>query len=258
MVKKRIIFTLLYDSGSFSLSRNFNLQKIGNIAWIEKNYNLPKVITAIDELVVLDVSRENRDIDSFCNVVKRLVELCFVPVAVGGGISDLEQAEKLLKSGADKIVLNSAYYDNKILISELVARYGKQFLVASMDVARDGDSYKPVVSNGAHKLGINIDEYIGDVIEMGVGEIYINSIDRDGTGQGLDVELVEMVARRLLQESIPLVVAGGCGNSKHILQGISVDGVDAVATANILNFIGNAFPEARDFLLENHIPLAAW
>src|SRR4051812_5829885 len=107
MPRKRIIFTLLHDNGNFMLSRNFRLQRVGNATWLEKNYNFAEIAFAIDELIVLDVSRGTRDFSAFCSCLARVTKGCFAPIAAGGGVRDVQQAKELLRSGADKIVVNS-------------------------------------------------------------------------------------------------------------------------------------------------------
>ena len=107
MLKKRVIFTLLYDNGSFMLSRNFRLQKVGDLQWLKKNYNFSKLAFSIDELVLLDVTRTKKDHKKFINHVRTLSEVCFIPIAAGCGIRDVELAHSLVNNGADKIVINS-------------------------------------------------------------------------------------------------------------------------------------------------------
>ena len=116
MLKKRIIFTLLYDDGYFVLSRNFRLQRVGNLEWLKKNYNFSHIAFFIDELIVLDVSRNNRSIDKFSSMLKKLSCECLVPIAAGGGIRSLDDGKKLLRSGADKLVINTALFRNINLI----------------------------------------------------------------------------------------------------------------------------------------------
>ena len=101
MLKKRLIFTLLYDSGYFSLSRNFRLQRVGDLKWLKENYNFEYISRYIDELIVLDVSKEKREIKNFCNILKELTDKIFVPISSGGGIRKFEHAKILLDSGAD-------------------------------------------------------------------------------------------------------------------------------------------------------------
>jgi cyclase len=107
MLKKRIIFTLLYDSGNFMLSRNFRLQQVGNLTWLQRNYNFSHIAFFIDELIILDVSRGERNTDNFCETLKKLTSDCFVPIAAGGGVRSIDYARRLLRSGADKIVINT-------------------------------------------------------------------------------------------------------------------------------------------------------
>ena len=119
MLKKRLIFTLLYSDGNFMLSRNFKLQKVGNLNWLNENYNFSKISFFIDELIILDVSRNNRDLDIFCSHIKTLTKNCFVPISAGGGINNLIKAKTLLKSGADKIVINSLLDSDIDMVFEL-------------------------------------------------------------------------------------------------------------------------------------------
>src|SRR5262245_39867322 len=105
MLKKRLIFTLLYNRGQFMLSRNFRLQKVGDLKWLQTNYDFSRISFSIDELVVLDVTRVDRSTETFCAALKVLTEGCFVPIAAGGGVRTVEHARLLLRSGADKVVV---------------------------------------------------------------------------------------------------------------------------------------------------------
>ena len=111
MRKKRLIFTLLYDGEYFVLSRNFRLQKVGDLEWIEKYYNFKEIAFSIDELILLNVSRNRREIIEFCEIVKKIVKNIFVPISVGGGISNIDDVALLFFSGADKVVLNTSLKD---------------------------------------------------------------------------------------------------------------------------------------------------
>ena len=113
MLRKRLIFTLLFSEKNFYISRNFNLQKVGDIKWLYSNYNFDNISRFIDELIIIDVSREKRNIDRLCDCVKVLSKKCFLPLSVGGGINNIEKAKKLFKSGADKIVVNTGLFYNQ-------------------------------------------------------------------------------------------------------------------------------------------------
>jgi cyclase len=256
MLKKRLIFTLLYDNGSFMLSRNFRLQKVGNIDWLKKNYDFSKISYSIDELVVLDVSRGNRNFEDFCSSLKMLTDGCFVPIAAGGGVNEIETAQMLLRSGADKIVLNSSLYAKNGFVGNLASEFGQQCVVGSVDVKRSANGqYQAWSENGTKCEEGSAEYWIAKNLSESVGEIYLNSIDRDGTGQGFDLELLNLLPR---QVSKPVILAGGAGNAKHLYAGLEDSRVDAVATANLFNFVGNGLKEARETLVSSGIVLPMW
>ena len=126
MLKKRLIFTLLYDGGSFMLSRNFRLQKVGDLHWLQRHYDFSRIAFHIDELIVLDVTRGVRDPGRFCDTLKVLTEGCFVPIAAGGGVRSLGHARQLLRSGADKVVINTALHEQPGLAAELAEGFGHE------------------------------------------------------------------------------------------------------------------------------------
>jgi len=255
MLKKRMIFTLLYSSGIFMLSRNFRLQKVGNLEWINKNYNFRNISSAIDELIVLDVSREVRDPNTFCEIIKVLNDQCFIPVAVGGGIRTGENAELLIDSGADKIVVNTILQENPSLVKELVLRFGSQCIIASVDFKLIDNEFRAFIKNGTEEVKQNINDYIIAISNLGVGEIYMNSMDKDGTGQGYVLNILNSIDENI---NSPIIIAGGAGNFAHLYEGIHQARIDAVATANLFNFIGDGLPSTRKELLNDGIDLAVW
>ncbi len=242
MAKKRLIFTLLYDSGSFMLSRNFRLQKVGDINWLEKNYGFSNVGFSIDELIVLDVSRSERNRDEFFEVLKTLTNDCFAPIAAGGGINSVADATKLLRSGADKIVVNSALHRNKQLISELAQEFGRQCIIASVDCKQIEGEFYIATSNGSNMTEITLTKFLEQCSDLAIGEIFINSIERDGTGNGFQIELLDCLPELF---EIPVIISGGAGNYSHLAEGLKDPRVDAVATANLLNFMGDGLASAR-------------
>ncbi|WP_417464350.1 HisA/HisF-related TIM barrel protein [Kordiimonas sp.] len=255
MLKKRIIFTLLFDNGQFMLSRNFRLQKVGNLDWLQRNYNFADVAFFIDELIVLDVSRGERDQEAFCSALARISEGCFAPIAAGGGISSVDHAKALLRAGADKVVLNTALMEQPDLVRDIAREFGQQCVVGSVDVKRNGDDYNIYVRDGSQKLETPVREALGWHVDGTVGEIYLNSIDRDGTGQGYDFNTLDLLPEGW---SLPVILAGGVGNAKHFAEGLAHDHVDAVATAHLFNFVGDGLKKARHALLDNGTELAAW
>lgn len=255
MAKKRLIFTLLYGDGSFMLSRNFRLQRAGNIDWLLQNYDFSKIAGSIDELVILDVTRGQKNYIQFCEHIKLIARECFIPIATGGGITSLDHAKAMLNSGADKLVVNTALYRMPILVKKLIGMYGSQCIIGSVDVKYQNSCAEVYVENGAVKTGITLEDFLDDITRLGVGEIYLNSMDRDGTGHGYLFDYLKSLKSTL---KIPLIIAGGAGNWHHLLEGLQHDLVDATATANLFNFIGQGFPNARNQLLNNAIDLAKW
>lgn len=256
MLKKRLIFTLIYDSGQFMLSRNFRLQYVGDIDWLKNNYDFSQISCSIDELIVLDVTRANRNIDKFCDDLKIIVDGCYVPVSAGGGIKDVQSVKKLLRSGADKVVINSLLYEKSNILNELASEYGQQCIVASMDLkVNANDKYNAWSNNGTICEPNNAEYWISKTMQEPVGEIYLNSIDKDGTGQGFDLNILELLPNIVTK---PIILAGGAGNSNHLFEGLSNRTVDAVATANLFNFVGNGLKKARHELVSRDIILPIW
>jgi cyclase len=256
MLKQRLIFTLLYDGGNFMLSRNFRLQNVGNLEWLKENYDFSRISYSIDELVVLDVTRQGRNIDTFSLALRSLTEGCFVPITAGGGISDIDSARKLLRSGADKLIINSALYDSKTFISELASEFGQQCTVASVDIKLSQNGVYEIWSqNGTQPENVLAREWLAKLESMKVGEIYLNSIDRDGTGQGFDLALLDLLPKNFKK---PIILAGGAGNAQHLLSGLRDSRVDAVATANLFNFVGNGLRVARESIVASGIVLPMW
>jgi len=256
VLKKRVIFTLLYDSGSFMLSRNFRLQNVGKIDWLQENYNFSHIAFYIDELIVLDVSRGERDIERFSDTLKILAKGCFAPIAAGGGIRKLSDARKLLLSGADKVVINSVLFDDPQFVSSLAREFGQQCVVGAIDLKQDLDgTYHIYTNNGACLRRDPVNNLLEQLPERSVGELYLNSINQDGTGQGYDLGLLGLIPHQL---NVPTILAGGAGRSQHLIEGLLDERVDAVATAHLFNFVGEGLRKARESVSMYGIDLANW
>jgi len=255
MHKKRLIFTLLYADGYFFISRNFQLQKVGNSKWLNKNYNFKNIASSIDELIILNVSRKEKDQIKFISAVQEVIEGVFVPVALGGGIRTMEDASLFLSSGADKIVVNTLIEEDRSVIKELVSKYGSQCIVASIDYRLVDKSMIAFTNNGEKQVSMTLEEYILKIKNLNVGEIFINSIDRDGTGQGYDFKSLIFLSNII---DIPIIISGGAGKKEHFLEVLLSNEFDAASTAHLFNFIGNGLPLSRSFLLKNDVSLAKW
>jgi cyclase len=256
VLKKRLVFTLLYDGDGFVLSRNFRLQRVGNLSWLQKNYNFENTARSIDELIVLDVTREKSDLKAFSEVLKSLSKGCFMPISAGGGIRSIEDAGVLLKSGADKVVMNTMLITNYNLVQQIANKYGKQCIVASIDVKREVDGqFAQYIDSGKIK-SVDDPRLILERLQDGpIGEIYLNSMDRDGTGQGYDMGTLELLPTNCTK---PVILAGGVGNSNHLDLGLRDNRVDAVATAHLFNFVGSGLESARNNLFSAGHKFPTW
>ena len=255
MLKKRVIFTLLYANGYFMLSRNFRLQKVGDIHWLKKNYNFSHIAFSIDELIILDVSRGDRNTEKFYDNIRLLNDECFIPIAAGGGIREVRHASNLLKSGADKVVINSLVGEDMSVISEIASEFGQQSIVASVDVKLINNEFTIWTNNGEVKQSQNLFKWLKYIEKAPIGEVYLNSIDRDGTGHGYQIELIEKIPDLF---SLPVILAGGAGKYSHFPEALDYEKIDAVATANLFNFIGDGLEKNRKKLLAENFKLPSW
>ncbi|NQU95475.1 MAG: imidazole glycerol phosphate synthase subunit HisF [Candidatus Omnitrophica bacterium] len=256
MAKNRLIFTLLMQEGTYMLSRNFSLQSVGGLDWIKEFYNFDAITFSIDELIVLNVERGVRKIDEFSKNLAELNKGCFMPLAVGGGIRTMEHAYSLLNAGADKLIINTPLIEEPKFVSSLVKTFGSQCIIASIDyrVKKDGDN-TVCIRNGSHPTGKGVDEVVKIARNLGCGEIYLTSIDKDGTGEGLDLELIRQVTSTA---TVPVIASGGVGKFGHFTEGLLQGKAEAVSTANLFNFIEDGLIEARSDMQKEGIKMASW
>lgn len=255
MLRKRIIFSLIYSEGYFNQSRNFRLQKVGDEKWLENNYKFSKIAHSLDELILIDASKTKKDIINFSKKISKIVENVFIPICAGGGIRNIADAELLFNSGADKIIINSSLFKNPALVLELIKIYGSQSIVASIDYKIKGHTSFVFIDDGKTDIEIDLPTYVEHVQSLGIGEIYLNSIDKDGTGFGYDYETIQNLSSKI---KVPLIIAGGAGNELHLIEGLEINHVNAVATANLFNFIGDGLPNARKKIINNKQNIANW
>lgn len=253
VVKQRLIFTLLWDRGGYMLSRNFRLQKVGDLQWLNKNYNFPKISTALDELVVLNASRGAGATSDFAAELRELTRNLFLPVAAGGGIRSDEDIDMLLRSGADKVVLNKVLHTDHDLVRRTVSRYGSQCVVASIDFEESREFDYRAVLDGAQ---VPLDEALTDTMlgiqSLGVGEFLLHSITRDGTGNGFVTELQDVIG----DVPIPVILSGGAGHAGHFVEAFETTRFEGFATAHLFNFLGDSLPRLRASLTEAGMRIA--
>lgn len=202
---------------------------------------------AVDEIVILNVSREPDSRERFAEAVAGISADCFVPVTVGGWITDAEYAAKLLRSGADKLCLNTALARDPELVTQLSRRYGRQCIVASMDVKRSDNSLSTVrVDRGVEDTGMAPLDWARRAVELGAGELFFNSIDHDGFRKGYDLETLRTVCAAV---DVPVIAFGGVLRWDHLAEGIRA-GASAVAAANIFHYTELSTKKAKKFLLD--------
>jgi cyclase len=254
MLKKRLIFVLYYDEGAFYLSRNFRLQRVGDVRWLMDKFRFKSIGRFIDEVMILDVSRRSQSGtskgDRFRDSLAYLMRDTFVPLSIGGALRSIEDVKYCFQLGADKVLFNTPVVTQADLVRDCVALFGAQAVVAAIDVSEQGGAYVSRVSN-AQTPGIPLTDHLELAVRLGVGEIMVNSIDRDGTGTGFDMNLVQQCAGLTL----PLIIAGGAGKPEHFAEALSLAGVDAAATGNLFNFIGKGFERVRSHLLAQGMPV---
>lgn len=256
MLKSRLIFALLMKNGSYQLSRNFNLQDVGDLNWIKKYYNFNAILFSIDELIVVNVERENKNIDLFCENLLKLNENCFMPIAAGGGIRKVDDAYKILDSGAEKLIINTPLVSQPELVEELVDIFGSQCIIGSIDFKKYDDGKIDIfVENGQKSTGQTLEQSIENAQQLGCGEIYLTSIEQDGTGYGYDLDILKKVVDF---SDIPIIASGGAGKYEHFADGIQKAGASAVSTANLFNFIADGLIEVRKTMIERDINMATW
>lgn len=255
MLKKRLIFTLLYADGFFMQSRNFNIQKVGDINWLKKNYNLKNISNYIDELIILDISRGERNLNNFISNLKKISNDFFIPITAGGGVNTFDNASKLLRNGADKILINTILNTNHKVVREIAETYGSQSIIGGIDYKYFNNKVNCFTNNGSKLLNKDFLDYFKRINKLPIGEIYINSIDQDGTGMGLDLSIINKIPKKLFK---PIILSGGCGNFTHIKKGLEKKDVNAVSTANLFNFINNGLETVRLKLLNDNFKLPEW
>ena len=255
MLKKRLIFTLLLSKGLFQLSRNFSLQSVGTFDWLRKHYHFLSISRSVDELVLLNVTRGDKQMRAFCDGIAQLSTTSFMPIAAGGGIASMDDAYRLLDAGADKLVVNSALFSAPRLVEELARTFGKQCVVASLDYRGSGEQAEVYSQEGRSATGMKLAEAIRRAEEIGAGELYLTSIERDGTGQGYDVATLQWASGLC---RLPVIASGGVGNFEHLLQGLQIANVTGASTANIYNFMSDGLTQARTFIERGGLPLARW
>jgi len=258
MRKRRLIPVILIKNGIVVQSRNFNeFQKVG----------MPK--TSIkrcsewgsDELILLDISRENKyDINrddlnfinsnNFLDIVLDVSKSCFMPITVGGKVRSLQDIENYLMSGADKVAINTEAILNPKFLDLASKKFGSQCIVNSVDVKFVNDNYIIFINNGSDITSYKLEEWLKISEQNGVGEILINSIDNDGKGAGFDLNLINLVEKTV---NIPIICFGGAGKFEHFVEVAEKTNVDGIAAANFFQHVDQSVFLTKKILYEKSL-----
>ena len=247
MITKRIIPCLDVKDGRVVKGANFvGLKDVNDPVELAKYYNN----SMADELVFYDItaSYENRNL--FVSALEKVAKEIFIPLTVGGGINTIEDFDRVLKSGADKVSVNSGAVKNPNLIREAAEKYGNQCVVLSVDIKKVGQKYCVFVKGGRENTNIDAIKWVIKGEKNGAGELVINSIDTDGIKNGFDIDLLKEIAGNV---SIPIIASGGAGTMEHFKEVFEVKGVDAGLAASIFHFKEIDIKDLKEYLKNNNI-----
>lgn len=244
MLKKRLIAVILVRDGQVVQSVQF---KHTNVIHYDPIHAIESFNRwAVDEIVLLNVSKNPDSRESFKEVLQKISVECFVPISAGGWIEKIEQAGDLFARGADKIVVNTAAFRQPELISELARKYGNQAVVVSIDAKKDENQIERVaIDRGGMMTDSSVVDWAKLAEAKGAGEIFINSISHDGARKGYNLDLIRQVHAAV---KIPVIAMGGVLTWDHLADGAKI--VDAVAAANIFHYTEHSTKKAKKFLLD--------
>ena len=247
MLTKRIVPCLDVDHGRVVKGVKFQgLQDVDDPVELAKHYS----DTGADELVFYDITASNEEREIFLDVVEKTAYNVYIPFTVGGGIRTIDDFNKVLRAGADKVSVNSAAVKNPQLITEAALKFGSQCVVLSIDAKRSGDSWEVYVNGGRTPTGIDAVEWAVRGEKAGAGELVLNSIDADGVKTGFDLEL-----NRVISESVtlPVIASGGAGTKEHFLEVFREGKADAGLAASVFHFGEIDIRELKKYLKENGV-----
>jgi cyclase len=253
MLAKRILPCLDVNAGRVVKGVNFvDLKDAGDPVELAKVYDS----AGADELVFLDITATHEDRGTILDVVYRTAEQVFIPLTVGGGVQSLENVKNLLRSGADKVSINSAAVRDPDFINRASDRFGNQCIVVAIDAKRrqnpNNSGWDVYVRGGRENTGLDALLWAQEVEKRGAGELLVTSMDADGTQAGYDLELTRAIAEVV---QIPVVASGGAGNCQHIYEALTEGKAEAALLASLLHYGQLSVSEIKNYLLERQVPI---
>lgn len=243
----RVVPCLDVDAGRVVKGVNFvGLRDAGDPVELARRYDEG----GADELVFLDITASSDGRDTMVDLVRRTADEVFIPLTVGGGVRSLEDARSLLRAGADKVAVNSAALARPALVAELAGTFGSQCVVVAVDARRrEGGGFEVYTHGGRRTTGLDALTWAVVAERLGAGELLVTSMDRDGTEEGYDLELV---GRLCATVAVPVVASGGVGTLEHLVAGAGA-GADAVLAASIFHYGRHSIAEAKRYLAEHGV-----
>ena len=254
----RLIPVLFIKNGLIVRSQQFSKhQIIGNVISQAKRLNEWNA----DELIYIDISREKyydskrddmriKSMNNIIDIIKEISKVCFMPLSFGGGIRTVSDAVKRIKNGADKIIVNHLLHESKVIVKDISRALGSQAIIGSIDYQLINGV--PIVFShyGNKKTNYNLFEFINICEDIGVGEIFLQNIQLDGSGQGFDEEIIE---RTVSYTGLPIIACSGAGLAEQFLKPARIKGLSALAAGNIFNFTERAYPNIKKHLKEGNV-----
>ena len=248
-LRRRIIPCLDVDGGRVVKGVQFtNLRDAGDPVELAAAYDA----AGADEITFLDITATSDGRRTMVDVVRETARQVFIPLTVGGGIRDTDDMYELLRAGADKVAINSAAVRRPELLSEGSHRFGSQCIVLSIDARRKGEGWEVTTHGGRKSAGMDVLEWARRGVELGAGEILLNSIDADGTREGYDIPLVRAITAAV---SVPVIASGGVGDLDHLVEGFVEGGAHAVLAASIFHFGQYSIADAKKHLASAGVPI---
>ena len=248
-VAKRIIPCLDVNDGRVVKGINFvELKDAGDPVEIAKSYNEQ----GADELTFLDITASSDNRGLLFDIIEKVANQIFIPLTVGGGVRNCDDIRNLLNSGADKVGINTSAILNPNFVSESSSRFGSQAIVVAIDAKKVDDHYEVFTHGGRNATGINAIEWARKMADFGAGELLITSMDRDGTKEGFDNNLMKSISDTV---DIPIIASGGAGSLRHLVDGVKDGEADAVLAASIFHYGEYTIQEAKNYMYEHGIEM---
>lgn len=222
------------------------LRKVGDpIDFAEKYYD-----QGVDEIIFMDAVASLYGRNNLFHIIEKACKKVFIPITIGGGIRSIQDIDSALKSGADKITINTQAVKSPQLIKEASRIYGSQCIVGSIEAKKKGSSWEVYVDNGREETGLDVLEWAKTLQDLGIGELLITSIDQEGTKSGFDEQLIEKICKNV---HLPLIISGGAGNLNHISTISKYNEINAIALASILHYNIATISEIKKIMIKDGI-----